>query len=78
MSRIQIRSRNIASFLSLSNTLGCLRNVLYLSGFANNQFNFDKDSHLGNKVWLVNDYRSVECEVFTAGCTREMIQCYTP
>ncbi|XP_067950539.1 fibrocystin-L-like [Watersipora subatra] len=46
--------------------------------FADNQFNFDGDSHVGNRVWFVNDLTSVECAVFPDGLTEEMIQCYTP
>ena len=54
--------------------------LIHLSfpGFATNQFAFAEDSHVGNRVWLVNEYQSKECEIFTEGCTEEMITCITP
>ncbi|XP_067950540.1 fibrocystin-L-like [Watersipora subatra] len=57
---------------------GEVRITLYGVGFADNQFNFGGDSHVGNKVWFVNDLTSVECAVFPDGSNEEMIQCYTP
>jgi len=47
-------------------------------GFAESQFNFGAESHVGNKVWLVNEYEQKECEVFVEESTPERVICFTP
>ena len=59
----------------------CILDISYIdaltAGFAENQFNFGADAHVGNHVELVSGTRVFTCDIHKDGCTEVQLMCYT-